>query len=276
MKNPYAQTGRTGPFRYAPDGNHHEPTFGQIEMADALVVCYLNGYRYLLLIQRSDGHGYAVPGGHIEPGETAVVAAFRELEEETGYKAYEGESAGDLAAVLAIHKALTARHVPDPRETDDAWAVTTPVVIDLGSVDSLPMVRAGDDASMALWAPAETYGVMEAELARIGVYVFAAHEELLRDFLDEGLDLRRRTAAEGELQQRAWDHIQQELERSAKHPYTVQRWDREGRTKLFCDTYLLDDALPDEDDEQMFVVRSDGERFEVDVEVNLVRRARRA
>lgn len=93
--------------------------------------------------------------------------------------------------------------------------------------------------------------------------------------MPEDESFRRRAALEGELQEKAWDHIQLELDRSPRYPYTVQRWNAEGSQKLFSDTYRLDEALPDEDSEQMFVVRGDGERFEVDIEVTLIRRERR-
>jgi 8-oxo-dGTP diphosphatase len=53
----------------------------------------------VLLVQRGKawGHGYwALPGGKIEPGETAVDAAHRELMEETGVKATLEHHAGDF------------------------------------------------------------------------------------------------------------------------------------------------------------------------------------
>ncbi|HEY1390137.1 MAG TPA: NUDIX domain-containing protein [Ktedonobacterales bacterium] len=40
----------------------------------------------VLLAQREDLHVWALPGGMIEPGETAAEAAIREVEEETGIR----------------------------------------------------------------------------------------------------------------------------------------------------------------------------------------------
>lgn len=39
----------------------------------------------ILLLRRSDTGAWALPGGHIEKGESAWEAAVRETEEETGY-----------------------------------------------------------------------------------------------------------------------------------------------------------------------------------------------
>ncbi|MEU6744282.1 NUDIX domain-containing protein [Streptosporangium sandarakinum] len=36
------------------------------------------------MVERSDGHGWAVPGGYVEPGEGPAHAAVREPEEGTG------------------------------------------------------------------------------------------------------------------------------------------------------------------------------------------------
>jgi hypothetical protein len=92
---------------------------------------------------------------------------------------------------------------------------------------------------------------------------------------DESISFQRRIALEGELQERAWDAVQMHLERSPRHPLIITRWNRGSSELLFRDTYRLDDALPDEDDDQLFVIRQDGERFEIEVEVTLTTRQRR-
>ena len=56
----------------------------------------------VLLVER--GHGtlrglWSLPGGHIEPGETARVAALREVKEETGVDA-------ELGGLLDVHEVL--------------------------------------------------------------------------------------------------------------------------------------------------------------------------
>jgi 8-oxo-dGTP diphosphatase len=58
--------------------------------------------RSVLLVERAKGirRGYwSLPGGHIEPGETARAAALRELAEETGVEA-------EIAGLVDVHDVL--------------------------------------------------------------------------------------------------------------------------------------------------------------------------
>jgi len=156
-------------------GRNEMGFWGEQQMADALVTVTVAGCRYLLMVERVDGYGWAVPGGHSEPGETGIQAAVRELAEETG---------------LAVHpqacQAMPARYVPDPRSSDEAWAVTIPVHINLGGgpTDGLPFVSGGDDARRAGWIRASTYEHLVASLDQgYRGQVFAAHVSMLREFL---------------------------------------------------------------------------------------------
>lgn len=142
---------------------------GPNHMADALVTADFTGRRHLLMVERGDGLGWAVPGGRIEPGETDEQAAVRELGEETGL---------DLTGHPG--QVLPRRRVPDPRETAEAWAVTTPVLFSLGTVPVLPQVKGDDDARAAAWIPAASWDALHGAL---GGAVFAAHVPMLRDFL---------------------------------------------------------------------------------------------
>ena len=56
------------------------------ENVELAVLCLLTEGDRILLQNRAkrDWHGYALPGGHVEPGESFVDAVIREMEEETG------------------------------------------------------------------------------------------------------------------------------------------------------------------------------------------------
>jgi len=151
--------------------------WGEALMADALVTVTVLGcpVPFLLMVEREDGHGWAVPGGHVEDGEGSVQAAYRELAEET--------------ALVLPHRApgrvMPPRYVPDPRASDEAWAVTVQVHVDLGTAGALPPVCGGDDALRAAWIPAGDYRVLVAALGFLGPEngVFAAHVPMLGEFL---------------------------------------------------------------------------------------------
>lgn len=59
------------------------PRFEQVELTN---VCLLHRDGKYLLQNRvsSDWHGYALPGGHVEPNESIVESVRREMKEETG------------------------------------------------------------------------------------------------------------------------------------------------------------------------------------------------
>jgi 8-oxo-dGTP diphosphatase len=103
-------------------------------------VVLLTPSRHVLLIQRGwDPYkGYwALPGGHVDPGEKTVAAAHRELAEETGLVV---ESL-DLVGVYA-----------DPGRDPRGRYVTFAYV---GVGDVRYVLTAGDDAVDALWWPLE-------------------------------------------------------------------------------------------------------------------------
>ncbi|MER5622521.1 NUDIX domain-containing protein [Streptosporangium sp. NPDC002544] len=164
--NPCAPTG----IRYGRGELGH---WGERQAADAIVTARTVGHRWLLLIERDDDHGWAIPGGCLDPGEDPLTAAIRELVEETG-----------LTVPGASWQVLPVRVVPDPRATDEAWMVTTPARVHLGTVAELPAVKGADDARRAEWVQADTYAVLVAYLwETYSGQVFAAHETLLTELL---------------------------------------------------------------------------------------------
>ena len=56
------------------------------ESCELTVLCMINRDGEVLLQNRvkKDWQGYALPGGHVEPGESIVDAVVREMKEETG------------------------------------------------------------------------------------------------------------------------------------------------------------------------------------------------
>lgn len=103
--------------------------------ADPIVISG-DAERSVLLIRRSDSGEWALPGGFIEPDESPLSAARRELHEEAGL-------ALDGSGVLVYEGP-----VADRRATAHAWPETSAYLFTLP--EALP-VQAGDDATDAQW-----------------------------------------------------------------------------------------------------------------------------
>ena len=150
--------------------------WGEALAADAIVLADDNdGQRWLLMVERGDGHGWALPGGMVEPGEDPADAAVRELGAETGLQRPRAEWDWDVAPPV---------YVPDPRASDEAWIVTVACRTWIGRYSDpalLPNVAGGDDAKQAAWIRADSYDELAGELALIhDGRLFPAHEQLLQ------------------------------------------------------------------------------------------------
>ncbi|WP_062435032.1 NUDIX domain-containing protein [Herbidospora daliensis] len=155
-----------------PEGRGDLWVWGEQQAADALVMAWVDGVRHVLLVLRGDGHGWAIPGGMLDPGETPEAAARRELLEET-------------ALDLSGHPCQVdePQYMDDPRAGQAAWVVSSLAVFDLGVVEELPVVTAGDDAAAVAWVPADTFEQLVGKLADVGGVVFPAHVATLRYLL---------------------------------------------------------------------------------------------
>lgn len=153
-----------------PEGRGGLWHWGEAVAVDAAVLSFGRGSdrsRCLLMIERTDGHGWALPGGMLDPGESPRQAMAREVGEETTLRV------DHEAAVM-----WPPRAVPDPRAGANAWMVTVPFVIPLFT---RPTVRGMDDARLAAWMPAEDFTTLTAALGT--GRVFPAHVELIREVL---------------------------------------------------------------------------------------------
>lgn len=155
---------------HLPGGRNELGHWGEKPAADALVFATHHGRRHALMVLRDDGHGWAIPGGCIDPGETPAQAASRELSEEAAYR-----------VPARAWRVGRAEYVPDPRASREAWMVTVLCSYDLGAVEELPVVVGGDDAARAGWIPAGSYNELAAHLRReySGV-VFPGHIDMLK------------------------------------------------------------------------------------------------
>lgn len=170
--NPYAPTG----IRY---GRNELGHWGEQQCADALVsLTDQHGHRWIAMVERADGHGWALPGGYVDPGEDPADAAARELAEETGLTLPAG----------CCWQVSAPRYVPDPRASDEAWMVTVLARTWIGyhRRDDFPPLVGADDARRALWLPADDFDVLADYLAdAYGGQVFHAHRQMLTDELWE-------------------------------------------------------------------------------------------
>lgn len=115
----------------------------------------------VLLIERGDGGGWALPGGFVEAGEAMTDAMRRELKEETMDWANTCAGKRSKLNTSSIGKALQTEptivyqgYVWDPRNTDNAWIETTAGLFDMSCCDPNEIRNlfvAGDDAKNVAW-----------------------------------------------------------------------------------------------------------------------------
>lgn len=154
--NPTGRTGRTG---------RNLGRWGENAAADPIVVAGTGADRHVLLIKRADRGVWAIPGGMVDPGETAPAALVRELREETDV------DLGDVEPAL-----LTRTYVEDWRNSDHAWVASTVALYEL---PARVTATAGDDAADAAWWPFPDLDQLTQAVQAAGGELYEAHRPLL-------------------------------------------------------------------------------------------------
>ncbi|RZF02824.1 NUDIX domain-containing protein [Streptomyces albidoflavus] len=154
--HPAGRTGRTG---------RNLGRWAENAAADPIVIAGTGPDRRILLITRDDIHQEAIPGGMVDPGETAPAALVRELKEETGV------DLSDREPVI-----LGRDLVDDWRQTDHAWVASTSALYVLPAVVT---ATADDDALNATWYPAASMETLETAITAAGRTFYAAHRPLI-------------------------------------------------------------------------------------------------
>ncbi|MFC5667501.1 NUDIX domain-containing protein [Kitasatospora misakiensis] len=154
--HPAGRTGRTG---------RNLGKWGENAAADPIVIAGTGTDRRILLITRSDIGVEAIPGGMVDPGETAPAALVRELREETGV------DLSDHRPVI-----LGTALVDDWRQSDHAWVASTSALYVLPATVT---ATAADDALDATWYPADSMAALESAIAAAGRALYAAHRPLI-------------------------------------------------------------------------------------------------
>ncbi|EGF93729.1 cytidyltransferase-related domain protein [Asticcacaulis biprosthecium C19] len=149
-------------YKAAWDAAPYPPTFVTV---DAVIV----HSGHVLLVKRGAHPGkglWALPGGFLNPEETLLQAAIRELKEETRIK----------LPVPVLKGSLKGRQVfDDPDRSQRGRTITHAFYFEFTSGD-LPAVRGSDDAARARWVPL-------AEARRLREHLFEDHFFILEHFL---------------------------------------------------------------------------------------------
>lgn len=118
----------------------HELSPATIDTADVAALATVDGHEYVLAVRRlrPPYAGYwALPGGHVDPGETTAWAALRECAEETGIY---------LPPASLVYVGTYDTPGRDPRGPYVTTAYTA-------CLEHTPDVAGADDAAEARWLP---------------------------------------------------------------------------------------------------------------------------
>lgn len=118
-----------------------------IDCADNVVI--QSGHVLLVTRKSMPGKGLlALPGGHVNPNETFIDAAVRELREETNI----ADERGEIPHAVLKSKIEKHQWFDDPQRSERGRVVTMAYLYNL-PMDKLYTVKGGDDAASAKWYP---------------------------------------------------------------------------------------------------------------------------
>ncbi len=166
-RNPYTRTGLKGRGLLGKWGANFaaDPIISRINPE--------TGAFEIVVIERSDTHEWAIPGGMVDEGEDVSQTVEREFMEEAG-------AAVDMSGAELVYQG----YVDDPRNTDNAWMETTAKHLHLdGEIASQLSLQAGDDAKSVQWlsVSSEALGNLYAShgpMIRKAIELFLARPEL--------------------------------------------------------------------------------------------------
>lgn len=105
---------------------------------------------HILLVTRREppfAGALALPGGFLNPNETLLSAAIREMKEETRI----ADNKGELPPSMIASFVKGSRRFDDPERSDRGRTITEAFLFKLPEKDSLYKVRGDDDATHAQW-----------------------------------------------------------------------------------------------------------------------------
>lgn len=134
-RNPYTRTGLKGRGLLGKWGANFaaDPIISRVNPE--------TGAFEIVVIERSDTHEWAIPGGMVDEGEDVSLTVEREFREEAG-------ASVDMSGAELVYQG----YVDDPRNTDNAWMETTAKHLHLDNELAAQIsLEAGDDAKAVRW-----------------------------------------------------------------------------------------------------------------------------
>lgn len=128
-----------------------------------IIIENMDGTAIVLILRKNEPHGYALPGGFVDVGETTIQAAIREAEEETSLK---------ITNVKQFHT------YSDPKRDPRGHAIT---VAYIGQAVGNP--EGQDDAEQAFWCKTDESSHFGTQLRDVCVKLCFDHRQIIQEYL---------------------------------------------------------------------------------------------